>query len=53
MFIYEPHRMTNNVQLFLVVHEIILHIHNNHNAIAIYVAETWGRVLMIAQITQI
>jgi len=38
MFIYVPYRMFNNVQLVLVFHEIILHIHNTHNAIATYAA---------------
>ena len=37
------YRMFNNVQLFLVFHEIIIHIHNVHNAIATSAAETWGK----------
>ena len=51
MFIYVPYRMFNNyVQLLLIFHDIILHI---HNAIATYAAETWGKVLLIVHITQI
>ena len=43
MFIYVSYRMFNNVQLFLVFHEIIVHIHNVNNAIATYEAETWEK----------
>ena len=42
MFSYVPYRMFNKVQLFLVFHDIILQIHNVHNAIPTYASETWG-----------